>query len=320
MNYRDLDLNLLIALHALLDTRSVSRAAEVLHIGQPACSAALARLRDHFGDELLVPVNRRMVPTPLALRLERQVRESLERAHSITARRPGFDPEVATQRFSIICSDMVTRLVMPHVLRELVGRAPNVSLMFHATAILRSPRMPVEEALDRRNADLLVLPIRYIAANQDRLPLFSSDYSCVAWRGNTRIGDTLTADLFYSLKHVAGTFGDGRVASTENIDSADARQWRKFAVKSEYYLGVPAMVRGTQHIATIPTLLARALAKQHDLRVFPTPIPFPPLTEVLVWPRHLDDDPANIWLRNLISESAARHLQADSALSAVEQA
>lgn len=307
MNYRDLDLNLLITLHALLETRSVSRAAEMLHIGQPACSGALARLRAHFGDDLLVPVNRRMVPTPLALQLEHPAREAIKRAEAIAATRAGFVPSFAIRRFSIICSDMVTKLVLTHVIRALELGAPNVSLMIHSAAPLRSSRMLVEEALDRRGADFVVVPARYVPGGYASLPLLSTGYSCIVWSKNSLVPETLTRDLFYSLKHVAPTFGDGRVMSVEN---EDALRRRTFSVKSEYALSLPSMVIGTNHIATVPTLLARAYESQYDLRVFPVPIPVPPLEERLVWPKHLDDDPASLWLRNLIhscAENSALH-------------
>lgn len=309
MNYRDLDLNLLIALNALLETRSVSRAAEQLHIGQPACSAALARLRDHFGDELLVSVSRRMVPTPLALQLERPVREALERAEGIARLRAGFDARSAIQRFSIICSDMVAKLLFTHVAAALEQSAPSVSLTIHSAAPLRSSRTLVEEALERRGADLLVLPGRYVPQGYGHLPLFTSGYSCIVWSGNTRVGATLTRDLFYSLRHVAPTFGDGRVMSVENEDVGDRRR-RRFIAKSEYFLAVPALVSGTQHIATIPTVLALACAPHYDLRVLPAPIALPPLNETLVWPNHLEDDPANQWMREFIRDCAEQHLPA----------
>lgn len=310
MNYRDLDLNLLAALHALLNTRSVSRAAEVLHIGQPACSAALARLRDHFGDELLVTVNRRMLPTPLGLQLESPVRQAFAQAEAIATRRAGFDPKIASQRFSIVCSDMVARLVLRHVVRELEQVAPNISLTIRSVATLRSSRLPVDEALERRGADFLVLPTRYIPSGQQRMPLFSSDISCIAWAHNPYIGERLTVDQFYSLKHVAATFGDGRVVSLENEDAVDARRWRKFAVKTEYFLTLPSIIIGTNYIATVPTLLASEFACHHPLRIFPAPIALPQLNEVLVWPKHLDDDPANRWLRQLIVDCAVRHIPA----------
>ncbi|WP_322067243.1 LysR family transcriptional regulator [Burkholderia ubonensis] len=301
MNYRDLDLNLLITLHALLETRSVSRAAEMLHIGQPACSGALARLRDHFGDDLLVPVNRRMVPTPLALQLQHPAREAIKRAEAIAATRAGFVPNFAMRRFSIICSDMVTKLVLTHVIRALELGAPNVSLMIHSASPLRSSRMLVEEALDRRGADFVVVPARYVPAGYASLPLLSTDYSCIVWSKNSLVHETITRDLFYSLKHIAPTFGDGRVMSVED---EDALRRRTFSAKSEYALSLPSMVVGTNLVATIPTLLARAYESQYDLRVFPVPIPVPMLEERLVWPKHLDGDPASLWLRKLIHSCA----------------
>lgn len=308
MNYRELDLNLLIALRALLSARSVSRAAEMLHIGQPACSAALSKLRNHFGDELLVMVNRQMLPTPLALQLERPVRESLAFAEAIAAMRSGFDPQVAVQRFSIICSDMVTKLILSHVVTALEHSAPNISLMIHSAAPLRSSRTLVEEALERRGADFVVLPDRYVPKEYSHFSLFSCDYSCIVWAGNPLVGKSLTRELFYSLKHVAPTFGDGRLMSVENEDAVDLLRQREFSTKSEFFLSLPALIRSTNYIATIPTALAHACARQFDLRVLPVPIQLPALSEVLVWPKRLNDDPANQWMREFIRECAVKHL------------
>ncbi len=95
------DLNLLVVLDALLEERNVTRASKRLHIGQSAASAALARLREYFGDELMVPVGRGLMPTPLAQSLAEPVRDTLLRARATIARKPAFDPASAERRFMV---------------------------------------------------------------------------------------------------------------------------------------------------------------------------------------------------------------------------
>src|SRR5690606_27825437 len=95
------DLNLLITLDALLETRNVTRASEQLHIGQSACSSALARLRDYFGDDLLVPTARQLLLTPLAEALRNPVSEALFHARKVIIQRPDFDPETAQETFEV---------------------------------------------------------------------------------------------------------------------------------------------------------------------------------------------------------------------------
>src|SRR3954466_10757519 len=105
MRFKGLDLNLLAACDALMTTRSVSRSAERLNLSQPAMSAALARLRQFFGDELLVLQGKRMHPTAFADELMPQVRESLQALEAILAQSPNFDPATSQRSFRIVTSD-----------------------------------------------------------------------------------------------------------------------------------------------------------------------------------------------------------------------
>src|SRR5262245_4933192 len=112
MRFNRLDLNLLVALDALLAEQNITRAAERLHLSQSAVSGALARLREHFQDELLVQVGRRMTRTPLAESLAQPVREILAQVQATVERRPGFDPSTSDRQFSIMVSDYVTTVLM----------------------------------------------------------------------------------------------------------------------------------------------------------------------------------------------------------------
>ncbi|WP_321865826.1 type 2 periplasmic-binding domain-containing protein [Paraburkholderia tropica] len=98
------------------------------------------------------------------------------------------------------------------------------------------------------------------------------------------------------------------MTASENEESSASQRWRKFVAKGEYFLSLPAIVQGTEYIATIPTRLAIAMAEQFELRVFPAPIQLPLLDEVLVSLQHPDDDPTNQWIRAFIVECSRRHL------------
>src|SRR6267142_5356873 len=115
MHLRGLDLNLLVALDALLDERNVTRAAERVNISQSGMSAALARLREYFDDQLLVPLGRKMVLTSLAQTFLAPVREIVLRAHTLIDATPGFNPVTAQRRFTIMASDYVARVLLARV-------------------------------------------------------------------------------------------------------------------------------------------------------------------------------------------------------------
>ena len=112
------DLNLLVALDALLRECNVTHAGNRLNLSQPAMSGALARLRDHFQDELLVPAGRRMIRTPLAEKLVQPVHEILLQIRGTLEARPLFDPATSTRHFSIAASDYVIAVLIADVLRS----------------------------------------------------------------------------------------------------------------------------------------------------------------------------------------------------------
>src|ERR1700756_4451182 len=105
MRYQKLDLNLLTALRALLAEKSVPRAGEVVHVTQSAMSGVLSRLREYFGDPLIVQVGRKMELTPLAESLVEPVTDVLLRIDATIATRPAFNPSTTGRRFSIVASD-----------------------------------------------------------------------------------------------------------------------------------------------------------------------------------------------------------------------
>ena len=192
------DLNLLVVLDALLEERNVTKASERLHIGQSATSGALARLRDYFGDELLLPVGRRLMLTPLAQSLVEPVRDTLVRARAAISIKPGFDPATAQRRFSVRASDYVTTVMLAAAVAQLAALAPGVSLD------IRSPPRNVAEVLDHGDVDLLVLPEQYVAAlDQPQLRLFEDTQVCMVWAGNRQVGESLSFEQYLELGHLA---------------------------------------------------------------------------------------------------------------------
>src|ERR1044071_1288476 len=126
MHFEQLDLNLLVALDALLTERSITAAGVRVHLTQSAMSGALSRLREFFGDELLTQVGRKMVPTPLGESLGEPVRQILLQIKSTLYAKPGFDPASSTRHFSLMMSDYVATVLMGQVLVRAEAQAPRV--------------------------------------------------------------------------------------------------------------------------------------------------------------------------------------------------
>lgn len=302
------DLNLLVVLDALLEERNVTKASRRLHIGQSGASAALSRLRDYFGDELLVPVGRQLTLTPLAQSLVGPVREALLQARAALARRPGFDPALTERHFLVCASDYVTTVLLAQVVRRIAALAPSLTLD------VRSPPRDVAEVFDRGTIDLLVMPKQYA----ERLPhpqgpLFEDTQVCMVWSDHPSLGDTLSFDEYMQLGHVVVRFGDERSVSFEEwFLPRDGRQ-RRVECSVDNFCTLPLLVLGTSRIVTLHRRLARHFARSLPLRLLEPPFDMPPLVETMAWPRHLQNDPAHLWLREQVHAAAVELGAADGA-------
>jgi LysR family nod box-dependent transcriptional activator len=188
MHLGGLDLNLLVVLDALLTEKNVTRAGEWVCLSQSATSAALARLRQFFGDELLVPAGNRMMLTAQAMEMQDQVRDIILRADAITTNKAVFAPATATRHFRLMMSDYPATVLMPPALARIRTAAPGLTFQ-----ILPLPRTPSEH-LDRGEVDLLVMPQQWTSARHPSEDLFEDHYVCVVWAGSKLTSRRFTLD------------------------------------------------------------------------------------------------------------------------------
>jgi LysR family nod box-dependent transcriptional activator len=292
------DMNLLVALDALLDTRSVTRASERLHIGASATSSALGRLREYFGDELLMQVGRRMELTPLGRSLAQPVREILLTVQSTVVARLEFDPAQARRNFVIRASDYLTTVLLIDVVQRLQREAPGITLHIANMAD------DVPERLDRGEVDFVIYPSISVNPEHPSQALFEETYSCVVWTGNTLVGETLSLKQYRQMGHVAATFGDSRSVSFESLVMANLGVSRSIEVTTTNFNTLPQLVIGTTRIATVHTRLAQIYAHYLPLRLLPLPMDIPPLVEVMQWHAINNSDPAHVWMRRVLQEQA----------------
>jgi DNA-binding transcriptional LysR family regulator len=293
------DLNLLIVLDALLDERNVTRASERLHIGQPATSGALARLREYFGDELLVPVGRRLELTPLARGLVKPVRDALLMTRSALALKPGFDPLSASRRFTLYASDYVFTVLLADLACRLADAAPGLALD------VRTPPMDVLDVFERGSVDLLILPEPYLTPLQGpRQSLFADTQVCMVWRGHNLTGDAISMDEYMQAGHVALRMGDRLSVAFEDWFLPRSGSSRRIEASVDHFSAIPLLLRGTQRVATLHRRLAEYFVALHPVRILEPPFEIASSCETMAWPVHLDRDPAHLWLRHQLKEAA----------------
>jgi len=289
------DLNLLVALDALLTERNVTRAGNRLNLSQSATSGALARLRHYFRDELLVPVGRRMVLTPVAEGLVKPVRDILLQIRGTLGSKPRFDPSSATRHLSLAVSDYVTEILMADVLRTARCEAP------HITFELRPVGRRAGEDLESGELDFLIAPEGYVLSTQPTEVLFEDTFTCVVWAGNKTVGKTITLEQYLELGHVAVN-----VAANEPPSNYDEQFLRRSNFKRRVEVSVPTfslapqLVVGTDRVTTITTRLAAKCAEILPLRLLPMPVAMPPMVEMLQWHKVHEYDPAHHWFRGLL--------------------
>ena len=298
------DLNLLVALDVILDECNVTRASVRLNIGQSAASAALARLRDYFGDELLVPVAGRLVRTPLAGSLVAPVRDTLSRARATLAMKPGFDPATTERRLLIYASDYALTVFFSEVVRRVAILAPGVQLD------IRSAMREVFEVFGRGTIDLLFLPEPYVnSLAAPRATLFEDTHVCMVWAGNANVtGDAISLDQYMAMGHIAVHFGDQPQLAFEEWFLPRFGKQRRVELSVDNFGALPPVLLGTNRIATLHRKQAEHFARYLPVRLLEIPFALPPLVEVMSWPAHLDQDPAHLWLRELVHASVAEHL------------
>ena len=304
MRYRRLDLNLLVALDALLSECSVSRAAERLCLGQSATSSALGRLREHFNDPLLVQVGRRLEPTALGMELLPKVREALALTREIVDAPVNFEPAHCTRHFTLVASDYVAGVLLPAVSLELARVAPGVRLSLRDLPVPRDGDV-VSEALDYRRSDCVIVPQRRLNPAYPHVPLMSDQLCCIVCAQQPQFANGLSVGNYCDADHVVREFADGRNLAVDAVYLHELGVQRRVAVALESFVLMPEFIVGTARIATVFRRQAQRFAQHYPLRIHPTPLAFPEAVQVLQWHPYQDHDPAMLWFRGLLLEQAA---------------
>ena len=297
MDIRNVDLNLLVALDALLAERSVSRAAVRLHLSQPAASALLARLRELFGDPLLLRSARGMLPTPRALELLGPVRQVLDAIETIVQPRAAFDAARAVCTFTLSASDYVEYALLPTLADYLEHKAPGVRLEVRPLDL-----QSVAKQMESGDVDLCITGLQNAMPGLHVRPLYTERMVSVVRRDHPGAGARLTLDKFCSLEHIRVSVpGSGFSA---RIDAALAALGRKRHVRLAvpHFLMVPEIVARSDMISALPERLARGYAKK--LRIFEPPLDLESFSVGEIWHDRTERDPAQQWLRDVLLELA----------------
>lgn len=299
-NIGSVDLNLLVALQALLAERHVTRAAARMGLTQPAMSHALGRLRATLDDPLLVRSKSGLQLTPRAAGLVEPLDRLLAGAGELLAPPGPFDPRTSTRRFRIAASDYMEIVLMPALLERLGREAPGIDIVLlrHAGHAMRQ--------LDEGEADLSLVPATPgtetgIVAQR----ILSEKFVCVVRADHPLVGKRMTLERYLELAHVLVSPGGARGGLVDDALAKLGRS-RRVAVVVPHFLVAPFLVERTDHVLTLAARIARSLAPAVKLKALapPSELDLPGFDVRLCWHERDHADPAHAWLRSRIAAVA----------------
>ncbi len=300
MNLAAIDMNLLVALRAVLREQTVSGAARAVGLAQSSRSHALARLRYHFGDPLLVRSGGRTVLTERARSLVQPVEEAIAQLQRVFDPSSGFDPASSDRKFEIVATDNIEVYLLPRLMPLLAREAPHVRLRIH--------HLPDDwmRALSDGQADLKLgrqypIPDRYHSEE-----LYEERFTCVVRQGHPLRSDRPSLKEFAEMSHVAvvpGSVAGGPSLGFVDELLAERGLQRRVALTVSHFLVAPHVVAASDLALTASERLITPFLRPLRLRTLRFPLPVATYRLTQVWARRSDADASHRWLRRMIARA-----------------
>ena len=287
------DLNLLLVLEALLAERSVTRAAALLNLSQPALSNKLRRLRQVFADPLFVPARRGVIPTDRALELQAPLRRALDALRAVTLNRAPFDPATTELNLAIAASDYAQQAVLGRII-AIQREAPRLQIAWR--------QLYVPDLVTQMEAGDVSLALMTPATAPERLhvkKLFDESYVVIARRGHPEIRGRIGIEQFCAQSHVVVSPRGGGFSGATDVALARLGRKRHVAFSAATFLIVPELIARSDQIALVPERLVHP--RRRDLQVLKPPIAVRGFAIGMVWHARAHADDCQIWLRNRLS-------------------
>jgi len=307
---RTLDLNLLRALDALLDERSVTRAADRLALTQPAVSGMLTRLRESFDDPLFLRTQRGIVPTLRALGLAAPVKRILSEIDCLL-QPPGFDPATADFTLSVAATDYALRVILVPFIARLRRLAPRLRVAVRPIETAR-----LQGALERGDLDLVLVTPENTLPELHARHLFTEHYvGALRHDHPDAMASELSLDRFCALDHALVSYTGGGFSGVTDSELAKLGRSRRVVVSITSFLVLLDILRTTDLLAVVP---AKLLNEVEGIRLIEPPLAIPGFDQVAAWHDRTHRDPGHQWARSLLFETCQdlgchRHIQPPAA-------
>lgn len=288
------DLNLFVIMNSIYTEGSLTKAAEVVGITQPAVSNALSRLREKFDDDLFVRTGSGMVPTQKTENIIKDIQNALQLMQKSVNEPDEFDPATSQKTFRISLGDINEGRILAILISKIEKLAPNIKLECYYTA-----RGQVPHALATNELSFAVDPFIPNSKDTNSTKVFSDKF-VIAHRANHPVSkiSEITLDEALKLKYI-NISNRKRGASVVEMEMQKMQLQPEIALRAQHYLVTPEIVRSTD----LCLLCSETFAKKHGLSYVNLPFEVPPLEQYLIWHKSDDNDGSHIWMRTLIAES-----------------
>ena len=294
MKISSFDLNLFVVMNAIYTEGSLTKAAEVVGITQPAVSNALARLRDKFDDELFIRTGSGMVPTHKTENIISDVQNALNLMQR-SINEPGeFNPTSSERVFRISLGDISEGRILPYLLEYINKNSPGIVIESYYT-----DRKDIVHSLATNELNFAVDPIIPRSKDVTTQKVFSDNFVC-AHRANHPLTKLKKFDLdaLLDLKFI-NISNRKRGPAFIDTELAKLQLQRNIVLRAQHFLVTPEIVRNTDLVL----VCSRSFAKKHGLNFKELPLDLPPVEQYLIWHNSDDNDGSHIWMRELIAEA-----------------
>jgi DNA-binding transcriptional LysR family regulator len=299
VQFRNIDLNLLVPLKALLHERNVTRAAERIHLSQSAMSRTLDRLRSELGDELLVRVGRNYELTPRGSALLAELGQVMPRLARLWAGEP-FSPAQSEAHIRLAMTDYASSVVLPPFAEILARLAPGITL----EVVPWNERVHEDNGLT--TATHLILSPLAVPSTLRVEPLFEDVFLCVLGRKLSRGKGSLKMKEYLSFRHISvETQPHQQNLIDRTLGEAGLR--RRVAIHLPYFLAAIRVLETTDLVLTMPARIAEPVLTLQGLPRLKAPKEIPAIRYSMVWHPRFDSDLLHVWLRQTVRQIFRSH-------------
>ncbi|MFA0441788.1 transcriptional regulator [Vibrio sp. 10N.286.49.C2] len=295
-----MDLNLLKTFDAVMKSKSVNEAAEVLNITAPAVSHTLNRLRDQYQDPLFIRKGRGITPTNFAIELHSEIQEPLSLLVNSSTSRHDFEPSQSQRTFRISSHKDIDLILVPALTHYKKENAPHVTIQADIEHLNEQDR---QDDLRRRRVDVILATIPLSEHGYHNELLFEQKLVVVASKTHPRIQDTLTRDDFMQEEHVTWKTQRLNTNALDSVVMEELLPTRKVAYSTGSTLTALQLVSRTEWLAVTSEWHAKDLADKFGINVFPVPFEVKNVPVYMTWHQSQKNDTGHEWFRKAIKEA-----------------